>query len=1258
MAPEVLSLSSHLLRPPPPPPPLPRQPTIWRSLFPSLPCRLESVSGYSSSIPWAWRPRAAAVAATAWSGVEGGPLTENILDDDAPASIELVPVASEQQFDQVIAEAQQREESVIFLWMANWCRKCIYLKPKLEKLAADYYPRIRFYCVDVNTVPQKLVNLAGITKMPTIQLWSHGQKQAEVIGGHKAWSLNQRIWIETRREEGSEKKENLCVACSHGFDALIGGKEWEMVTEGSLKMASVSVANGGFEEFERDLEAVLREQQQHQSRAALDREHELNFYRSGSAPPTVEGSRTALGSLFGHPESLRPNNHGSDNDHAGELLSEEEMRSHPAYLSYYYSNENLNPRLPPPMVSKEDWRVAQRFHGFGGIGDRRTNKESWKGDGSSSSLFSLQPVLSAAGEERELLDHAPPDLLRQQSAEWLKHGGDGLIGLPDVGLGGRRKSFADAIQKERFEKWSNEGEKNALVEDLGHSSNISGQLSRPISRNSFDNVVEPMNVSNPQNSLLHKGSDSIDDVHSGTATPGLVRVKSLGASMSHSFASAVKSSRSAIPDHQPFGRSPSPLLPSVAGSAFDTKKKVLLGSNGLGDVSAHMVDDNDMVAALSSMTLSKNIGLDGGNHVQGRLHEEFSDQSEMLSSVPRHHKHYIQQTIINKSEGEPLSISSNSFPGYTDLSKKNGVIADLNLSKLTPNGQINLQKQSSSTNIYKTVPYTVDSTSTPGSSLYQTAEMQHNPGLPAMLNKQLDAAGVALGGVAEGQYLNRAGDQMVSGFQMPIADPLYAQYLQGASDSVTQAAARLDPSFGRNILGTPVDLPGYQKAYLEALLAHQRLQYGMPVLSKSGLNGFYGNPTFGLGIPYQTDPISSSILSSLGSGSPLRQSDRLSRFPSIMRSSTRGSTESWNLANSTIDEGFVSSLLDEFKSNKTRSFELSDIADHVVEFSMDQYGSRFIQQKLETASSEEKNKIFPKILTQARSLMTDVFGNYVIQKFFEHGTDVQRKQLASQLTGHVLPLSLQMYGCRVIQKALEVVDVDQQTKMVLELEGSIMKCVRDQNGNHVIQKCIECVPQEKIQFIIKTFYGQVVTLSTHPYGCRVIQRVLEHCDDPETQSTMMEEILKSVCTLTQDQYGNYVVQHVLQHGKPEERSAIISKLTGQIVKMSQQKFASNVIEKCLTYGTPEERQLLINEMLGSTDENEPLQAMMKDQFANYVVQKVLETCDDQNRELILSRIKVHLNALKKYTYGKHIVARVEKLVATGERRIGMASYSS
>ncbi|KAJ8551673.1 hypothetical protein K7X08_021688 [Anisodus acutangulus] len=85
------------------------------------------------------------------------------IDDDSLAAVELQPVCSEPEFDRVIADAQQLDESVVILWKASWCRKCIYLKPKLEKLAADYFPRTRFYSVDVNNVPHKLVVRAGIT---------------------------------------------------------------------------------------------------------------------------------------------------------------------------------------------------------------------------------------------------------------------------------------------------------------------------------------------------------------------------------------------------------------------------------------------------------------------------------------------------------------------------------------------------------------------------------------------------------------------------------------------------------------------------------------------------------------------------------------------------------------------------------------------------------------------------------------------------------------------------------------------------------------------------------------------------------------------------------------------------------------------------------------------------------------------------------------------------------------------------------------
>ncbi|CAA7390811.1 unnamed protein product [Spirodela intermedia] len=106
---------------------------------------------------------------------------------EAPVSVELETISGEEQFDNISAEAEKHGVPFVVVWMAHWCRKCIYLKPKLEKLAATYHPTIRFYCVDVNSVPHKFVKRAGVTRMPTIQLWKDSTKQAEVIGGHKAW---------------------------------------------------------------------------------------------------------------------------------------------------------------------------------------------------------------------------------------------------------------------------------------------------------------------------------------------------------------------------------------------------------------------------------------------------------------------------------------------------------------------------------------------------------------------------------------------------------------------------------------------------------------------------------------------------------------------------------------------------------------------------------------------------------------------------------------------------------------------------------------------------------------------------------------------------------------------------------------------------------------------------------------------------------------------------------------------------------------
>ncbi|CAN1846737.1 Pumilio homolog 2 [Linum perenne] len=1031
----------------------------------------------------------------------------------------------------------------------------------------------------------------------------------------------------------------------------------------------MGAGDGSFgDDLEKEIGLLLREQRSRQQ-ADDDLERELNMYRSGSAPPTVEGSLNAVGGLFGGGPAGGGSGASFSDFVSGKngFVNEEELRSDPAYSAYYYSNVNLNPRLPPPLMSKEDWRFSQRMKGggssaVGGIGDRRNVSRADSGSGRS--MFAMPPGFnSRKAENGSELENV------RNSNEW---GGDGLIGLPGFGLGAKQKSLADIFQ-----------------DDMGRAPASVGHLSRPASRNAFSENVESMGAAEAELAHLRRELSSADPVRSGSTGQGSSVVQSVGQPSSYSYAAVLGASlsRSNTPDAQKIARAPSPCpTPIGQGRNSASEKRGGTGSNTFNSVPTSIGESEELVSALNGMSLSASNGVLEESQLPSQVEHGADNHQNYLFGIQGGQNHLKQNAYYKNSE-------SGKMP-YADYSKNNGGSPDLMGSSFGERQKSDVHHGNSYLN--GSPPFNLNSRSSLQQPAYQHLDSMNssllnygmggysvNPALNSMAGQigtgslpplfENVAAASAMGvhgmesrilggaGNSESHNFRRLGSPIAgSASQAPYVDPLYLQYMRTPEYAAAQLAALNDPMGDGNYLGNSyMNLLELQKAYAGAMLSPHKSQYGVPGSGKSGnssLHNYYGNPAYGGGMSYPGSPLTSPIIpnSPGGPGSPMRHNDLNMRFASGMRNMGGGIMGPWHLDGG-MDESFASSLLEEFKSNKTKCLELSEIAGHVVEFSADQYGSRFIQQKLETATADEKNMLYKEIMPQALALMTDVFGNYVIQKFFEHGLPSQRRELAAKLPGHVLTLSLQMYGCRVIQKAIEVVDLDQKIQMVEELDGHVMRCVRDQNGNHVIQKCIECIPEENIQFIVSTFFDQVVTLSTHPYGCRVIQRVLEHCLDPETQSKVMDEILASVSMLAQDQYGNYVVQHVLEHGKPHERSTIIKELAGKIVQMSQQKFASNVVEKCLTFGGKDERQLLVNEMLGTTDENEPLQAMMKDQFANYVVQKVLETCEDQQRELIMTRIKVHLNALKKYTYGKHIVARVEKLVAAGERRMAAQS---
>ena len=521
-----------------------------------------------------------------------------------------------------------------------------------------------------------------------------------------------------------------------------------------------------------------------------------------------------------------------------------------------------------------------------------------------------------------------------------------------------------------------------MQDDLNHAKSVSRQPSRPASRNAFDDVEN----SETQFSHLHHDLGSRDALRSGGNKQGMSAIQNIGPSASHTYASALGAtlSRSTTPDPQLVARAPSPRIPTAGGGrTTPIDRRSVNGQNSFNGVSPSIGESEDLVAALSGMNLSSGV-IDEEKHARLQIQHDI-DNRHNLFDLQNDQNHTKQNPYLNKSDSGHLHshFSQSAKGSYQSMSKSSGVGMDLNNSSLMSDEQVELNKTAvSSASSYFRGPSTPNHNGRGSSSShyhnidnsnssypnYSLSGYAVSPPSPSMIGSPLGsgslpplfenaAAASAMGGIESGafggglavgpsmlavaaelQSVNRMGNHNAGNLQVPLMDPLYLQYLRSNDYAVAQAAALNDATMDREVMGsTYMDLYGLQKAYLGAMLSPPKSQFGVPYMGKSSsLNqGYYGNPGYGLGMSYPGSPLAGTLLpnSPVGSGSPVRHSERNLRFSSGIRNMTGGLMGGWHSeAVGNLDENFPSSLLDEFKSNKTKCFELAEIAGHVVEF--------------------------------------------------------------------------------------------------------------------------------------------------------------------------------------------------------------------------------------------------------------------------------------------------------------------------------------
>lgn len=113
-----------------------------------------------------------------------------------------------------------------------------------------------------------------------------------------------------------------------------------------------------------------------------------------------------------------------------------------------------------------------------------------------------------------------------------------------------------------------------------------------------------------------------------------------------------------------------------------------------------------------------------------------------------------------------------------------------------------------------------------------------------------------------------------------------------------------------------------------------------------------------------------------------------------------------------------------------------------------------------------------------------------------------------------------------------------------------------------------------------------------------------------------------------------------------------------VVPLASHKYASNILERCLQFATPEQCEALVDEVvapsyaaflagsrrLPADPHGTPLQLLVASPFGNFVVQRMIDCSADGQRAALLEMLWSYVPMLRRYTYGRHILSRLSKMM--------------
>lgn len=323
--------------------------------------------------------------------------------------------------------------------------------------------------------------------------------------------------------------------------------------------------------------------------------------------------------------------------------------------------------------------------------------------------------------------------------------------------------------------------------------------------------------------------------------------------------------------------------------------------------------------------------------------------------------------------------------------------------------------------------------------------------------------------------------------------------------------------------------------------------------------------------------------------------------------------------------------------SRFHNLPLEAVGGQIYSLCKDQHGCRYLQKQLENRNAEQIHMIWLETNQHVIELMIDPFGNYLCQKLLEYCNDEERTVLIQNAAQDMIRIALNQHGTRALQKMIEFVTSAQQVEIIVNaLRYRVVDLIQDLNGNHVIQKCLNKLSARDAQFIFDAVGNNCVEVGTHRHGCCVLQRCIDHASGDQ-KDWLIGKITENAVALVQDPFGNYVVQYIIDLTESKYTEPIVVQFRGRISALSRHKFSSNVIEKCLRCSNDASKDLIAEELLAPGE----MDRLLRDSFANYVVQTALEYATHFMKHRLIENIRPLLPGIRSTPYGRRIQAKVQ-----------------